>query len=498
LNKLSRNVVANLLGQGWSGLMSFLFVPVYIKLLGIEAYGLIGLYVSLQALYFILDAGMSSTLNRSLARHVHADDGTEQVRDLARTLEWLYWPLGLLMFLVTLLASGPIASHWLRPVSFSEAHLARAIGLMGLSLALQWPCTLYAGGFRGMERQVALNSINAGFATIRGLGVIPVLYFWAPTIDAFLAWQVVVGAAQTTLMAIFFWRIIPPGSRPAAFRLERLAEVAHFAAGMAGISALSFLLAYSDRIILSRVLPLDQFGFYTLAATAAAVLAPFVQAFFNAYYPRFSSLVAASAESDIVDMYHGGTQTLTVIVVSIAAVLALFSRDVLLLWSGDAVLAANSGPILSILIVGFALNGLVTLPYALQIAHGWTRLTLYQNAVALSIMLPASWWLAIHFGSVGVACAWVALNFGFFTVGVPLMHRRLLRGQLARWYLADILPAAAAAIVVAAGARLLLPPIPRSLGGAALLALIGAATLLASAWTSPATRSILRRVLAAR
>lgn len=40
---LKRNVIANYLGQGWRVLMSLAFVPLYIKYLGIEAYGLIGI-----------------------------------------------------------------------------------------------------------------------------------------------------------------------------------------------------------------------------------------------------------------------------------------------------------------------------------------------------------------------------------------------------------------------------------------------------------------------
>ena len=46
---LKINVVANYLGQGWQGLMSLAFVPLYIKYLGIESYGLIGIFALLQA-----------------------------------------------------------------------------------------------------------------------------------------------------------------------------------------------------------------------------------------------------------------------------------------------------------------------------------------------------------------------------------------------------------------------------------------------------------------
>lgn len=41
---LKRNLIANYLGQGWTALMGLAFIPLYIRYLGIEAYGLIGLF----------------------------------------------------------------------------------------------------------------------------------------------------------------------------------------------------------------------------------------------------------------------------------------------------------------------------------------------------------------------------------------------------------------------------------------------------------------------
>ena len=475
--------------------MGVVFIPVYIALLGIESYGLIGLFASLQAFYFILDMGLSATLNRELARYADSDVPPDQRRDLVRTLECVYWPIGLLIAGATWALSSPVATHWLQPVALTQARTSHAIALIGLSIAMQWPCSLYAGGFRGLERQVTLNAITAVFVTLRSAGVIPILYFLSPTIEMFFLWQVGVGAAQTATMAALFWRILPPGERTPAFRWERLTGIAHFSAGMAGISVLSFFLAYADRIVLSKVLPLDQFGYYTLAAAASAALAPVVQSFFNAIYPRFSNLAAVADRNAISWLYHTSTQLLTVMIASIAAIVALFSHEILLLWSGDPLLVANSGPILSLLIVGVALNGLATLPYALQLAHGWTRLSLFQNAIALTLMLPLTWWLANQFGGRGAATAGILLNLSFVLITVPLMHRRLLRGELRSWYLGDILPPALAAVSVALVARLALPNIPEGGNGVAILASISAATLLAAAACSPAARRLARRKL---
>ncbi|MBS1199036.1 MAG: polysaccharide biosynthesis protein, partial [Proteobacteria bacterium] len=41
---LRRNLIANYLGQGWAAIMGMAFVPLYIKYLGVESYGLIGLF----------------------------------------------------------------------------------------------------------------------------------------------------------------------------------------------------------------------------------------------------------------------------------------------------------------------------------------------------------------------------------------------------------------------------------------------------------------------
>ena len=38
---LKKNILANCLGQGWSAVMGLAFIPLYIRYLGMEAYGLI-------------------------------------------------------------------------------------------------------------------------------------------------------------------------------------------------------------------------------------------------------------------------------------------------------------------------------------------------------------------------------------------------------------------------------------------------------------------------
>ena len=66
---LRRNVLANYAGQAWTGVMGIAFIPIYIRILGIEAYGLIGIFAILQGAMALLDTGMTSTFNREMARY---------------------------------------------------------------------------------------------------------------------------------------------------------------------------------------------------------------------------------------------------------------------------------------------------------------------------------------------------------------------------------------------------------------------------------------------
>jgi O-antigen/teichoic acid export membrane protein len=56
---LRMNVVANYIGQATRALIGLAFIPLYIKYLGIEAYGLIGMFAVLQTWLALLDAGMA-------------------------------------------------------------------------------------------------------------------------------------------------------------------------------------------------------------------------------------------------------------------------------------------------------------------------------------------------------------------------------------------------------------------------------------------------------
>jgi O-antigen/teichoic acid export membrane protein len=208
---------------------------------------------------------------------------------------------------------------------------------------------------------------------------------------------------------------------------------------MMGITFLSLLLMQVDKVLLSRLLSLSEYGYYTLAAVVASALYMMINPITQAFYPKLCQLIAQKSYSELISVYHEAAQLATVVVGSIAIMVVLFSEPLLLLWTGDPEMARRVAPLASLLALGNLLNCLMWIPYATQVAYGWTGLMVKINTVAVLVIVPAILWAVPRYGPEGAAWVWVMLNAAYVLVGVNFMYRRILIGQRWIWYSHDIM-----------------------------------------------------------
>jgi len=486
MSRLKKNVATNLFGNAWSTLLSLLFVPIYIHYVGIEAWGLIGFFTTLQTLLVLADMGLSTTLNREFAKTTDADN--EQRRDLLRTLELVYWTVAIISGVVVVAASPFLATRWLqvRAVSTDTARLA--IALMGVVTMLQLPLGLYSGGLLGLQRQVRLNVANMTFWTLRSVGSLIVVSLISPTITAYFIWQLIVSALHTTAVGLVLWRSLGrPAHRP-VFRRELLQRIWRFSAGMMAITVTGTMLTQIDKVILSRILPLDAFGYYALASLVAGGLFRIMNPVFVAFFPRLTQMRAANDEEGLKAAYHAGSQLATVMLIPTAAVVALFSKEILLLWTRNPVTAERTYLLVALLITGMAFNGINYIPYALQLAHGWIRLPLYANIAGCVTLVPLLVVLALRYGAIGAAVTSMLFSLATLTIVISIMHRRILRGEQTRFYIQDVAKPMLSALVVVSIGRLVFPEGAGWMTQAVCIAAILTCALVAAAMSAPATR----------
>jgi O-antigen/teichoic acid export membrane protein len=491
ISGLKLNLAANLAGSGWAMLMQLVCIPLYIKFMGIESYGLVGFYLMVQAMLQVLDLGLSPTMNREMARYSVQPEKADEARDLVRTLEIGYWVIGILIGVSFVAASPWIAVHWIKASSIPVRAVRDAVALMGVLAFFQWPMSFYQGGLTGLRKQVLFNVLRIIGSTTTNGGAVLALWLMRPTIHVFFVWLVAINAVMVLVWTVCFWRSLPRGTRSPQLQARLLRNIGYFAAGMSGIATFSLILGQADKLVLSRVLDLKVFGYYSIAGVFGTGLVLIVTSVFNTMFPQFTALVAQGNEEAIIRLYHKGTQLMLLLIIPLTSVLALFSVEVLQLWTRNPDVARNAGPIATILVLAAAINAVMFLPFTLQLAYGWTSLGLKITMFLTVIVVPAVWMMAKYYGAIGAAYVFLGLQVVNMLVGVPLTHRRLLRHEMTKWFFEDIAPPLAASVLVVGLARVLVgtPMPPLATLGVLLFVLVAA--LLAATFVAPQIRGSL-------
>ena len=486
--KLGRNLLAGVANSAWTAIVSLLAVPFYLNYLGIEAYGLIGFFVTLQALLQLLDMGLAPTINREVAR-CSANGEMSEARNLLHSLAYVYWTMSALIALLVYVAAPLIANYWLQDNGLPPQTIATSVILMGLIVACRWPVGLYTGALMGAQRLTVSSGVSMVMVTISNFGAVGILAFVSPTIEAFFTWQACTGLVYALAIRLAAWQVLqkPGGVR---FDIGCLKRVWRFSAGMSGVAISAVILLQIDKVVLSKLLSLEAFGHYTLATVLAGSLHILLTPLFNAILPYMTHLVANHQEKKLTEFYRLGTRLFLSLLFPLTFTIAIFSNELLFLWTRDQAIADSAAPIVSIFIFGTALNGAMHFPYALQLAYGRTRLPLQINMILIMVMLPGTIILTNIYGAAGGAMAWLAMNLTYLFAGSWLTHRLLLRGTALHWLLADVgIPMCLAATVTGMGGLLVQRFELSYLTDLSLGAVLVAFSLVLAILLSPAMRS---------
>ena len=446
--KLRRNIIANYASQAYSAAAGILTVPAYVKYMGAEAYGLVGFYGLLQAWFLILDAGLSTTLSREVARYNGGATSAATLVQLKRLLELLFAAVGVLGAVVFYVAAPSIATHWLQVSHLNLDDVIHSIQLMGVVITLRWMSCLYRGVITGFENQVWLSGFNLVVTTLRFVVSIPVVAFVDSRLTTFFAYQAAVSALEVALLMQQSSRLMPrPGATTGGWDWSVLRPAMRFASGVAFTSVIWVLVTQVDKLALSKLLPLGRYGEFTLAVLLAGGINLLSGPISTALVPRLTNLASSSGHAEVERLYRRFTQIVCTVTVPAALTLFFFSKEILFAWTGNAGLAANASTILGLYALGNAVLSIAAFPYYLQYARGDLRLHLIGNGIFVVFYLPMVLLATQRFSAEGAAWAWVIMNLLYLLAWIPLIHARLAPGLHYKWLLHDVARIALAACV---------------------------------------------------
>jgi len=431
-----RNVIANVVGGGWIVLLNLISIPVQIRLLGAESYGLIGFVISLQAFLMILDFGLSTTVVREIAGDSSADH--QESRHLIQTSASIYWLVASLIAIGLILSAPWLANQWLNLEELPTARAVEAFRILGIWLLFTWPFVLYTSILTGLQRLDIANVLRVISQSVAQGGAILLLLISKDLI--LFSWWLAGSAAVSTIVAILITkRLVPSLSLGPRISKSVILQIWRFSLDVNLISILAIVFTQLDKLFIGRLLPMRMLGHYNAAYNISRGVAV-IQGFINtAVLPALASDHRAGDFTILRGHYYRYAQSLVYTVTLPSLILIFFADPILELWvSADTARAASTALIL--LGVGFWLNAVMSATYSLAVASGHTRIPLKVNIAIVGIYLPALYFLIRSMGIDGAGVTWLGLNLYYFVTLLPLTQRRIIQSSSIGWLRKNVFP----------------------------------------------------------
>lgn len=455
-------------------LIGLVVVPVYVRLLGVEAYGLVGFLAVLQSVVALIDLGLAPTASREVARGVGIGD-LREVRLLIANLARIYWALAVAIAAVGTAAAPLIAGHWLDPRSLPPETVTRAVMLMAGILAFRWPSGLYGGVLIGGHRMVAANLVNLAATAATAVAGVAAVYM-TRRVEALFVVSIATAAVQALVMRALCWRLIGAPER-ASWTLAPVKRVWRYSAGMGIIAILAVVVSQLDKIVVSSLLSLQAFGAYALANVVGRALYQLISPVYSAVHPRLSAMVAGGREGDLLTSYLAWSGLFCAVFLPMSLFLILAAEPLVTLWLGNPAVAAEVAPLAGLIAAGSALHGVMFFPFALQVAVGDVRTPITINTAVAILYVPLLVAFTLTYGLIGAAAAWPVLMTAYVLLAVWLTHRRVLVPARRPWLMWEVGAPAAACV----GVGLLAGLLPRAPGLWQQIGVAAAASALAGA-----------------
>jgi O-antigen/teichoic acid export membrane protein len=442
---LARNTVWNLLGSAAPMLVAVFCIPILIRGLGHERFGVLTLVWALVGYASLFDLGLGRALTQLVAKKL----GAGQDREIP-TVVWTSW---LLMLLLGVVGAGVVGllSPWLVHRALNvPAALQRETLQSFFLLALSIPVVISTTGLRGLlEAHQRFGLINAlrvpmGVFTFAGpLLVLPFSKSLVPVVAVLVTGRIIAWGAHLLLGL----RVVPELGRGIAWERSAVGPLLRFGGWMTITNIVSPILVTMDRFLIGALVSMTAVAYY---ATPFEVVTKFLVvpgALMGVMFPAFSASFALNGERARL-LFGRSVKSLLLVLFPVMLCTVALAQNGLRLWLG-AEFAEHSFRVLQWLAVGVFINSLAQVPFVFLQGVGRPDLTATLHLIELPLYLGLLWWLISTRGIEGAAMAWsgrVAVD----AVVLFVLAKRFLPGKSPMRLRTALFPAMALLILVLA------------------------------------------------
>ncbi|QDU32057.1 colanic acid exporter [Poriferisphaera corsica] len=446
LRRLSVNIFAGSTATVLQTCANILLLPIYIKYLGMMGIGVLGVFQVIANVLRLFDMGLSASLSKQVAEERSGVwDGVSFIH-VVRTYEVVFYLLAVLMFVLGSLGVWMIGGTWLGVERFGGMRIEVLLLIACGVATLRWCAGIYHAALVGRERIVTSNVIRLIDVMVYHTVSLSLLVGFEGDVGvkAFFVGVLVCAGLYWVLSFASIWAGRLREMMRANFDLQVLLGTWDFAAAMLGIMLVSTVLTQMDRVLVSGVMGLEVFGYYTLAMTiGSGIISVLSLPIYNAMFPRFVGMLKKGHLGACRRQYIYTMCLLTVVLLPMLGFVYLYSGEFIYVWTAELEVARFLKPVLFVLVLGPALNVFVVPAYTVLLAGGYEKHALVVG-IALTIYAFVAYWVGLHWwGLYGLGIAAAVLYFLNVILLSGIMSRKLLGGVVGRYLVMGMLPGCA-------------------------------------------------------
>jgi len=418
---LARNTIINLAGEVAPSLVALLAIPLVIRVLGVDRYGVLTLSIMVVGYFGLFDFGLGRAATKFIAAAAASSDQQE--------IPGLFWT-SLFMMLAFGTAGGVVVAvlaPWLVhgalkiPVALQPESL-HALYLLAFSM----PFVISSGGLNGtlsaFQRFDLINEIRVPSAIFSYVGPLLVLPF-----SHSLGWLVaVVVLGRVAGWIVTFWlclRLVPGLGREIHPGRATIRPMLSFGGWLTVSAVVSPIMAYFDRFLIGAMLSMAAVTYYAVPFQVATKLWIIPNAVSAVTFSAFSGAFSSDPDHTAL-LLESATKYIVLTLFAPVLFIITLAPEALRLWLGPS-FADHSASALRWLTFAVFINSTAHPAYGLIQAADRPDLLAKLHLAEAPFYVAMLWWMMVRYGIAGVAITWT-VRVVVTTLIVFLMAWRLL------------------------------------------------------------------------
>ncbi len=425
-------------------LLTLFATPYFIKFLGPEAFGLVGFFYLFSMCLSTFDLGMSPYLQREIAKFTKNKDIDEEFRKVIQVISIYFVFIIVTINILAFPFSELIINYWFSLDAWEVLpiiQVEQSIKLIFLTSSLLVLVNLFKFGLTGCHYHYWLNIFLIIISLLRYIGSILLISIFDGTIVDFFIYQAFVALISVVVMGFKFYQQLPEKVYLVQdLNISFFKKVFSNTTKIAALSILWIVTYQLDKVLLSKTLPLVEYGYFSLITILCAGIIMIAGPIKRAIQPTISIMFLSDGISKSIDLYRKASHLITIISSSLVITLCLYSVPIALFWTKDLTASLWIADRLYLFVIGAGLASIQSILLALQESRGDLKLQIKLNTIFLIIQIPLMLFGVLFYGVVGIGMAWMFTRIFSFIISLYFIHNSYDKNLNKNWFFKDFLP----------------------------------------------------------